>query len=101
MASEDSDHLGSGFPAIHRLRDLDYVDKAAPRKVMPFGDQLHAESKALEIDTLRAMQRERPEEGNDLPEQILPSANDQTMQVLTVVVAAPVDDDLPDSEESV
>jgi hypothetical protein len=100
MASEDSDQLGSGLSAIHRLGDLDDVEQPSRRQVMTLVDQLHAQSETVEIDSLGAPKREHPKERNDLSKEVRTLPYDEAMQMLTMVVASPVDDDLACAEEA-
>jgi hypothetical protein len=41
MASEDSDQLGSGFLAVHRLGDLEKIRKSMPGEVLTVSHPLH------------------------------------------------------------
>ncbi len=52
MVSEDSDQLGSGLAAIHRLRDLRDVRQAQVGLVDTGVDQRDATSELLEVSLL-------------------------------------------------
>ena len=99
MASEDSDQVGSGLPAVHRLSDLNDVDQALTGEVVAFVDAPHAQSEPIEVDPLCTLQRERLEERNDLPEEVRPLPHDVALEVFAMVVVAPVDQHLTDPEE--
>jgi hypothetical protein len=100
MASEDSDQVGSGLPAVHRLSNLDDVDQTLTGEVVASIDVPHAQSEAIEVDALCALQRERLEERNDLPKEVRPLPHDVPLDVLAMVVVAPVDQHLADPEEA-
>ena len=53
MASEDSETVGPGLLAVHRLRDLDDLRQACTRKVLARVDQLETLRKLLEVPLLR------------------------------------------------
>src|SRR5215211_5081101 len=63
------------------------------------GDHLEARGELLEIVTLRGPKRVSAEERDDVLYQLVPPANDELVQVLLVVVVAPVNVDPTDSEE--
>jgi hypothetical protein len=63
------------------------------------GDHLEARGELLEIVTLRGPKRVFAEERDDVLHQLVPPANDELVQVLLVVVVAPVNVDPADSEE--
>jgi hypothetical protein len=100
MASEDSDQVGPGLPAVHRLSDLDDVQETRMREVIPLSDHAHAQSEAVEVHLLRSLQTKCLEEGDDLREQLVPPSNHVPMQVLAMIVVPTIDDDLPCSEEA-
>jgi hypothetical protein len=100
MASEDSDEVGPGFPVIHRLRELSDLDQAGTRKVPSRLDYLHAPRERLEVATLRGLERKPPEERNDPLHQVRPLVYVVLEEVLTVVVAAAVEEDPSHSEEA-
>jgi hypothetical protein len=99
MASEDSDQVLPGLSVIHRLRDLGDLDQPAYREMVSGGDHLEARGELLEIVTLRGPKRVFAEERDDVLHQLVPPANDELVQVLLVVVVAPVNVDPADSEE--
>jgi hypothetical protein len=49
MASEDSDHLGPGLSAIHRLRNLDDLEQAGRREMALGDDQANTGREFLKI----------------------------------------------------
>jgi hypothetical protein len=98
MASEDSDQLRPGFPAVHRLRDLDDPDEPVRAQMFSGVDPAYAIRELLEVLPLRRAQRVRLEEGDYRPKQVFAPADHETMQVLSVVVPAPIDRHLADSE---
>jgi hypothetical protein len=100
MASEDSEKVGPGFLPVHRLCDLDDVRQPLTREVMASIDQLNAFREFLEIALLRRMHRMRPEERNDLRDQIRPPAHHVAIQVLVVVVVPLIREHLAHSEEA-
>src|SRR6266516_7738586 len=100
MASEDSDQVGSGLPAVHRLSYLDDVDQALTGEVMTLFDRANAKGEAIEVDTLCRPQRERLEEWDDLCKEIAPLPHDVPLQVSVMVVVASVDQHLTDPEEA-
>ena len=52
MASEDSDQLGSGFLAIHRLSDLRDLSEPLKREVVARFDQLDAATELRKVQLL-------------------------------------------------
>ena len=99
MASEDTDELVSGLPAIHGLCDLRDLDETFSRHVPAGGDKPHAVSELLEVQLLGAPQRMLFEERNHRLEQIVASPHDVAVHVLPVVVIPPVRDHIADAEE--
>ncbi len=75
MVSEDSDELVPGFTSIHRLHDLDDLDKTRVSLVSTAGHQRDARSELLEVALLGCSKRMHPEERDDPIDQILPSMN--------------------------
>ena len=53
MVSEDSDELVPGFPSVHRLRDIRYLDQTFSGQMSTGRDQLNAVRKLLEVELLR------------------------------------------------
>jgi len=49
MVSEDSDQLGPGSLAVHRLRDLRDLDQTVPGQMRFRVDQLEAAHELLEV----------------------------------------------------
>ena len=99
MVSEDSDELVSGFTSIHRLHDLDDLQKTRVSLMSTAGHQLDARSELLEVVPLGCSKPMLPEERDDSLEQILSSMNRVAVEVLPVVVMPPVDVHLPHSKE--
>ena len=99
MASEDSDQLGSGLLAVHRLRDLDDADEPFWTQMLAGIDQAYAPRKLLEVLRLRRAQHMPLEEGDDRPKQVFAPANHVPMQMLPVVIAPAVHKNLSDAEE--
>ena len=100
MASEDSEEVGSGFLAVHRLGDLDDLGEALTREVVASIDELHALRKLLEVPLLRRMHGMQPKERNDRRDQIRSAAHHIPIQVLAVVVVPLVSEYLPHPEEA-
>ncbi len=100
MASEDSEQVSPGFLAIHRLSDLDDGGQSLTSEVMASIDEADALRELLEVDSLRRMQRVRPEERNDRCDQIRAPAHDVAIQVLAVVVVPLVSEYLAHPEET-
>jgi hypothetical protein len=63
-------------------------------------DQFNAARELFEIALLRRMQLVRREERNDRVDQVAPTANHESIQVLSVVVVAPIGDHASHSEEA-
>src|SRR5258708_7215768 len=85
MVSEDSDELVPGFPSVHRLRDLRYLDQTLASPMSTIRNQLHAVGELLEIELLRGAERMPSEEWNDRLQQILSTTNDVAVEMLPVV----------------
>ena len=100
MASEDSEQVGPGLLAIHRLRNLDDVDQPLTSEVTAGVDKLDAIRKLLEVALLRRMHRMRSKERNDRVDQIRSPAHHEAIQVLAVVVVPLVSEHLPHPEEA-
>ena len=62
-------------------------------------DLLETKRELLEVPLLCRAEREPPEERDDRLQQLCSPANDELVQMLLVVVMAPVDVDAPHSEE--
>jgi hypothetical protein len=86
MASEDSEKVGPGLLAVHRLRYLDDRSQPLTREVMARIDELHALRELLEVALLSRMHGMRPKERNDRRDQIRSPAHHVAIQVLAVVV---------------
>jgi hypothetical protein len=99
MASEDSDQVLSRLAVIHRLRELRNLDQAGHREMPAGRTDLDAARKALEVVPLRGAQRVIPKERDHDFQQLVPSADDEAMQVLLVVVVTPIDRHATDSKE--
>ncbi len=99
MASEDSDQVLSRLAMVHRLRDFCDLDQAGHREVPAGPADINAPSKALEIMPLSRPQSMRTEERDHDVEQLVPSSNDEPVQVLLVVVVPSVDRDGADAKE--
>src|SRR5437660_132347 len=82
MASEDSEQVGSGSLAIHRLRDLDDLGQSFERKMVTAVDQCHAQRKLLKVPLLRRMHGMSPEERDDRMDQIRSAAHHIAIQAL-------------------
>jgi hypothetical protein len=100
MASEDSDQLGPGFLAVHRLSDLGDIGQPVTCTVMASLDHLNAAGELLKVLLLRRVHRVSTEERNDRLEQVHSSPHHIAVQVLTVVVVSPICDDLTHREET-
>ncbi len=99
MVSEDSDHLGSGFLAVHRLCDLGDLDQTVPGQMSISADQLEAAHELLEVSGFRGPERVLPEEWNDHFQQIASAMDRIQIHVLAVVVVPCVHVHTSDSEE--
>ena len=53
MVSEDSDHFGPGFLAVHRFRDLRDLDQTVPGQMSVHFDQLEAVHELVEVRCFR------------------------------------------------
>jgi hypothetical protein len=100
MASEDSDQLMPGLPAIHRLNNLRDLHKTINSQVATRRNELDAVCELCEIVFLRCPQRIRAEEGNDRFEKIISSLHVVPIQMLPMVVVPPVDSDAADTKEA-
>src|SRR5215211_6519884 len=90
MASEDSDQVLPGFLVIHCLSDLRNLDQARHREMPTCGADLDAARKLLEVSPLRCTKRMLPKERDDDVEELVASANNESLQVLSVIVVAPI-----------
>src|SRR5215207_362467 len=90
MASEDSDQVRTGLPAIHGLRDLDDLQQSLAGPVEPFVDHIHAARELLEVRTLGRPERIPLEERNDVFEEIVAALHHVLRHVLTIVVVTRV-----------
>ena len=99
MASEDTDELMSGLPAIHGLSDLRDLDETFGRLVPACGDDLHAVRELLEVLLLGASHRILREERNYRLQQIATSPYGVAEHVLPMVVVPPVRDHIAYTEE--
>ena len=52
MASEDSDHILPRFLAVHRLRDLRYLDQPLWCEVSTGGNRFHAVRELFKVSQL-------------------------------------------------
>ena len=100
MVSEDSDQVVSGLFSIHRLSDLRYVRKTQVSPMDTARDQLYTARELFEIALLRRMQLVYREERDDRLDQLAPTAYHESIQVLSVVVVAPVGDHASHSEKA-
>ena len=100
MASEDSEQVGPGLLAIHRLRDLHDVGQSLSGEMVASIDELDTLRKLLEVAMLRRMQPMRPEERNDRRDQIRTPAHNVAIQVLAVVVVPLISDYLSHPEKA-
>jgi hypothetical protein len=101
MASEDSDQLVPGLPAVHRLRDLRYVGEPGRREMPSALHQRDARRELLEVLLLGGEHREGPEERDDHVDQLHPPVDDVLSEVLAMVVVAPINEDASNPEELV
>ena len=99
MASEDSDHFGSGFLPVHRLDHLEQICQTMVSEVISTCNPLHAEGKFLEVETLRSSQRVLPEKRDHNPKQVGTPANVERQEVLTVIVVSGVSVHRADTQE--
>lgn len=98
MASEDTEKLVSGFTPVHRLHDLDDLNKTRVGLVPAARHQFDARSKLLEVALLGGTKRILPEKRDDPLDEITPTVNHVAVQRLPVVVVSPVDVNLSHSE---
>src|SRR5262245_24757884 len=99
MASEDSDELCSGLPAVHGLCDLSDLDETRGRQMTPVVDHPHDLSELLEVRSLRGAQRMIAEERNDRFHEVNAPADHVAIHVFTVIVVSPVRDHAAHPEE--
>jgi hypothetical protein len=99
MASEDSDHIGSGLLAIHRLSDFRDLYKALMRPVQARVDQSYAAGELFEVLLLRRAHSVRLEERNDRADQVRATSHRVSIQVLPVVVVPSVRQHAAHTEE--
>jgi len=99
MASEDSDQILSRLAVIRRFCDLCDLDQSRHRKVPPCRADLDAAREAFEVVPLRRTKRVRPKERDHDLEELVARSNDESMQVLLVVVVPSVDRHGTDAEE--
>ena len=86
MASEDSEQLGPGFLAIHRLSDLHNLSEPLKREVAARLDHLDTAGELLEVLLLRRVHGIRPEKRNDRFDQVRSPPDNVSIQVLAMVV---------------
>jgi len=99
MVSEDSDHFVSGFLAIHGLHDRDDFDESISCEMVLCVHHFDALSELLEIRTLRRPELIPAKERDHRSHQIFSFADDVSIDVLPMVVVAPVGDKAADIEE--
>ena len=99
MASEDSDQFVSGLAVVHGLRDLCNLDQAGRREMTVRRDDVETVRELLEIRLLRGTQWMSPEERDDDSIEVVAPGDRVAIQVLLVVVVAPIDADAADTEE--
>ena len=99
MVSEDSDQDAPRLPVVHRLGNPSDLDETARGSMFPRSHDRHAPPEGVEVVALRGPQRVRFEERDDRVKQITPLSNLELHEVLTMVVAAPIDVDPPNPEE--
>ena len=75
MVSEDFDHLGPGFLAIHRFRDLGDRDQTVPGQMCIRANQLEAARELLKVRGLRGPQSILSKERNDHFDKIATTMN--------------------------
>ena len=92
MASEDSDHVESGFLTIHGLHDREDFDESISVEMSFAVDQFDALRELLEIRTLRGPEWMLAEERDDRSQQIRSLPHDISVYVLSMVVVAPIGD---------
>src|SRR6266480_7193249 len=91
MASEDSDQVLSRLSVIHRLGDLRDLDEPGHRQVPARVADLDALGESLEVLPLCGTKRVLPKERDDDFKEFVASADDETMQMLLVIVVAAID----------
>ena len=65
MASEDSDHISSRFASVHRLRDLENLDKTRVGLMSTIAHDREAECELVKVLTLRRSQSVTAKERDD------------------------------------
>jgi hypothetical protein len=99
MASEDSDHIVSGFLAIHGLHDRDDFDESISGEMSLAVDHCDALGEFLEIRTLRRPEWILVEERDYRCHQVRSLPDDVSVHVLSMVVVAPIGDKAANIEE--
>ena len=84
---------------VHRLSDLRDFNQAGHGEVPAGLADLETACEALEVMPLCRPQRMRPEERNDELRELVPCTDDEPVQVLLMVVAAPIDRHRANAEE--
>ena len=100
MASEDSDQVLPGFSMVHGFSDFSDLNQSPGGQVAAAVAELNAPRELLEILSLRRPKRILPEERDDHPKEIFPSAHYVAMQMLLVVVVPSIDADSADPKEA-
>ena len=99
VVSEDSDNFGSRLFVVHGFCDLDDFDQPTDREVSANPDQTHALRKFQEVALLGSSQLILFKERDDGFNQLSPSSNTVSVQVLLVVVVSIVDIDIANTKE--
>ncbi len=99
MASEDSQHLG-WFPMVHRLSDLRDLDDSIHREMPAELHELNDGCELLEVVTLRSSQRVFQEERHDHVAEVAEPLHAIPKEILAVIVAPTVQENLAAAEES-
>jgi hypothetical protein len=100
MASEDSDQITSGCPAVHGLRDFRDLSETVRIEMTTVADHAHAARELLEIKSLSCMQRMSLEERNYCPEKLISAVDDELGKVFTMVVVTLIDKHTSHTEEA-
>jgi hypothetical protein len=99
VVSEDSDQLGPGLTAIHRLRYLRDLDQTFEGPMLPDGDELDAARELLEVLLLGGPERVIPKERDDPAQEVCPPPHDVAIQMLAMVVPSSIGHQHPHAEE--
>ena len=100
MASEDSDQILPGCPAIHRFDHLRDLDQSADIEMPAFRNQPHTQREPFKVALLGGSKRVGLKERDHCPNEVRPTIHDELAQMFAVVVLALIAVDTPDPKEA-